>query len=222
MQVLVTAAGSAFGQHFLAALVRAGSLQRGDGLRMPVRRILAVDRHQPPGLFVHEHVEYVRGELELPRFLSHVMGTITDSVFHLAVAQELAPARPAERRREILPASHASYQALEEELTLSFDTTRRLLEACSFQAIPPKFVLGSGAQAGIAAAGERLGDPEGKGVHLALCEMLVVDGARRGLIDARCARLDAISPEAFDEAAARLLRAHDAPRASGVAMSGFD
>ncbi len=176
MQVVLTGASSALGQALLQAIATRGVLARGDGNTTPVRRIIAVDRTQPAALFLDSRIEYVRGDYEQPRFLARMMGTATDSVFHLSALGAATDASPA-------PVDLAA------ALLRSFDTTRVLLEACRFQSVPPKLVLASTVE-----ARPEMGPwPQvSEGVLLALCELLVVEASRRGMVDARCVRLPCV------------------------------
>ena len=61
MQVVVIGGAGVLGQALLKAIVARGVLTRSDGVPAPVRRVIAVDRSQPPRLFVEARVEYVRG-----------------------------------------------------------------------------------------------------------------------------------------------------------------
>lgn len=176
MQVVVTGASSALGQATLRAIVAQGVLTTGAGNTTPVRRIIAVDRTQPAALFLDSRVEYVRGDYEQPRFLARMMGTATDSVFHLSAlgAGTVAGPEPVD---------------LSVALLRSFDTTRVLLEACRFQSTPPKFILASTTDVR-PESGPWPQDSEG--VYLALCELLVVEGSRHRVVDARCVRLPCV------------------------------
>ena len=157
----------------LRAIAARGALARGAGQSTAVQRIIAVDRTQPATLFLDRRIEYVRGDYEQPRFLARMMGTTTDSIFHLAalgagIGSEQAPAD------------------LEVALLHSFDTTRALLQACRYQSLPPKLVLASSMDAGPHAGPW----PQATdGLCAALCELLVVEAARRRIVDARCVRL---------------------------------
>ncbi|HYA65801.1 MAG TPA: NAD-dependent epimerase/dehydratase family protein, partial [Burkholderiaceae bacterium] len=173
MQVVVTGASSALGQAMLQAIAERGALRRGDGEVASVQRIIAVDRVQPATLFLDTRVEYVRGDYEQPRFLARMMGMSIDSVFHLSALGAGIGSGPASAD-------------LNAALLRSFDTTRAVLDACRFQSVPPKLVLASSLEVKPEA------DPWPQttdGLCLALCELLVVESARRGIVDARCVRL---------------------------------
>ncbi len=202
MQILVTGAGSELGQAVLRAVVARAALQRRDGSLAPVRRILGVDRKQPPALFLEDRVEYVRGDFEQPRFLARVMGAATDSVFHLAA-------------RDASLGGDAGADGLELALQRSVDATRALIHACRLQAHAPRVVYaGLRDLRSTAAAVPQTTDE----VCIDICESLLVEAARRGLIDLRSVRLrlpaGVATPASMAACAAdALLQAHELPGA---------
>jgi nucleoside-diphosphate-sugar epimerase len=198
MQVVVTGAGSELGQQLLRALVAGASLRRFDGTLAPLRRVLGVDRAQPSALFVDERVEYVRGDFEQPRFLARMMGAATDSVFHLAA---LGAGQ----------GTGADADGLDLALARSVDATRCLIDACQFQPTPPRLVF-----AGLLGLRSAPGDVPRtiEGVCVDVCETLLVEAARRGIIDLCSVRLPApgqVEASLADtaRAAAALLEAHE-------------
>ena len=196
MQIVVTGAGSELGQALLRALVACPVLHRTDGTAAPLRRILGVDRTQPASLFVDDRVEYVRGEFEQPRFLARVMGAATDSIFDLSARSAAANIA-------------ADIDGLELAWQRSVDTTRALLGACRFQPVPPRVVYAG--RAGLRAAAQDVpGDIDAACVDL--CETVLVESARFGVVDLRSVRL----PAALDGAAAAraLVQAHEWPGAA--------
>lgn len=200
MQVVVTGASSPLGQALLHAIAQRGTLLRADGQAVPVRRILAVDRTQSPGgLFIDPRIEYVRGDYEMPRFLARMMGTGTDSIFHLSVL-------------DVDDSEPVGLLSLETALERTVDTTRMLLDACQYQTAPVKLVL-AGTQGGWPAGGAL--PPGTRDTCAAMCELLLNDSARRRLVDARSVRLPVWGAGAVvdpADAAQRLLRAHEVPR----------
>jgi nucleoside-diphosphate-sugar epimerase len=206
MQIVVTGGGSPLGQALLHAILARALLRRVDGEAVPVRRIIAVDRTQPANLLVDDRIEYVRGDYELPRFLPRMMGAATDSVFHLAplgAADGVAP----------------DAGGLEALLSRSLDTTRALVEACRFQtAIPTLVYAGLDPIRPPADRATCLPPESATGICVAMCELLLVESARRGIVDLRSLRL----PGAFGDgaeasvppqaAAAALVDAHELPR----------
>jgi nucleoside-diphosphate-sugar epimerase len=177
MQIVVIGGAGVLGQALLKAIVARGVLTRGDAVPAPVRRVIAVDPTQPPRLFVEPRVEYVRADLGSARLLPAVMGTLTDSVFHVwdggAGAGQATPA-----------------------FALA-DSLRDLFAACRLQSSRPKVVLAS------SFAAEGAGEPA-TGVHATLPpsregltalvgELLLEEAARRGQVDGRALRLPMIA-----------------------------
>jgi nucleoside-diphosphate-sugar epimerase len=245
MQVVVIGGAGVLGQALLRAIVARGTLARGDGVAVPVQRLISVDRHQPARLFVDDHVEYVRAGPGTSRLMAAVMGTATDAVFHAWDGSDAGAS---------VGESMAATLAL-------VDSLRDLLEHCAVQVALPKVVLASsyaaqsgGTAAGVtgashdAAASQEPLDSEG--LRLRVAELLLADASRAGRVDGRSLRLAPIagapgrvefvgpllaallggsaaySPVALDRAwcltsaaaaAAALIRIHDLPMGSGPA-----
>jgi len=227
MQILVTGACGALGQAVLRALAARQTLLGALGAPVPVVRIIAVDRTQPARLFVEPRIEYVCGNFEQSRFLARVMGTATDSIFHLSCLDAAA-------------GIGAQLEDFDMALMRSLDTTRSLVDACQFQSAQPRLVLASA----LAARPVGTAPPVGSdGICNALCELFLIECARRGFVDLRGVRLPRIAgaplaaamgaspplppgvlealaveaPEetpslAADAAAAALIEAHELPR----------
>lgn len=213
MQVVVTGAATPLGQSLLRALAARGTLAL-DAVATPVTRILGVDREQTGSLFVDERVEYVCGAYEQPRFLARMMGAATDAVFHLAV---LAAAQGVE----------ANADGLDRALLRSLDSTRALLEACRLQLRRPRLVYAG--RLGLRASPEAL-PRDIDGVCIDLCELLLAESARRGVVELRSLRLPDLAlgarPELLDAAAAALIDAHEwagaAPLAPALRVLQWD
>jgi D-erythronate 2-dehydrogenase len=165
------------GQALLRAIVERGVLTRSDAVAAPVRRLIAVDRNQPPRLFVEPRVEYVRADLSTPRLLQAVMGTVTDSVFH---AWDTG--------------------AGDGRTTPSFaliDSLRDLFAACELQSSRPKVVLASSFAAdcslgALAQAAHALPASQ-DGLTALVGEALLEEATRRGQVDGRVLRLPMIA-----------------------------
>lgn len=206
MQIVVTGACTVLGQALLRAIVARGVLTRAlEGAAVAVRRVIAVDRRQPPVLFVDGRVEYVCGNFEQSRFLARVMGTATDSVFHCAALGAAADAA-------------GTLDDLEQALLYGLDTTRALLDACRFQSTQARLVFASSRHA-LPPAGTAPATTDG--ICLAMCEGYLVECARRGLIDLRMVRLPCV---VADRSCADgiALDGQLAARAAGEAAPGSD
>jgi nucleoside-diphosphate-sugar epimerase len=173
MQIVVIGGAGVLGQALLKAIVARGVLTRGDAVPAPVRRVIAVDPTQPPRLFVEPRVEYVRADLGSARVLPAVMGTLTDTVFHVwdsgAGAGQATPA-----------------------FALA-DSLRDLFAACRLQSSRPKVVLASsfaaeGASEPAAPVHSTL-PPSREGLTALVGELLLEEAARRGQVDGRALRL---------------------------------
>jgi nucleoside-diphosphate-sugar epimerase len=176
VQIVVIGGCGVLGQALLRAIVARGVLTRADAVPAPVRRVIAVDRSQPPRLFVESRVEYVRADPGSPRLLQHVMGTDTDSVFH-AWDSGAGGGR-----------STPSFAMV--------DSLRELFEACRLQSSRPKVVLAGSFAADAAGAGA--GAPRAlpaseDGLTALVGELLLAEATRRGGIDGRALRLPMIA-----------------------------
>jgi nucleoside-diphosphate-sugar epimerase len=184
MQIVVIGGAGVLGQALLRAIVARGALTRGDGVPAPVRRVIAIDRAQPAKLFVESRVEYVRAGVGGARLMQAVMGTLTDSVFHVwdrgAGGGEPTPS-----------------------FALS-DSLRDLFAACELQPARPKVVL-----AGSFAAESDATNPSPahsaplrsrEGLTALIGELLLEEAARRGKVDGRALRLALIAGAPGDAA----------------------
>jgi D-erythronate 2-dehydrogenase len=174
MQIVVIGGAGVLGQALLRQIVARGVLTRTDGVPLPVRRVIAVDRTQRARLFVEPRVEYVRADPGTPRLLQAVMGTVTDSVFHAWDRGEGVGMAPP---------------------FALIDSLRDLFAACAQQSSRPKVVLAS------SYAVENRGQDEGGAVAPAALpasqdgrtalvgELLLAETARQGHVDGRALRL---------------------------------
>ena len=184
MQIVVTGACTVLGQALLRAIVARGTMSTDIGGRVPVQRIIAVDRTQPARLYVEPRVEYVCGSFEQSRFLARVMGTAMDSVFHLSPLGAAA-------------GIGGQLEDLDLALMRSLDTTRSLVDACQFQSAQPRMVLASAAAARHDAAAL---PATVEGVCSAMCELFLGECARRGYLDLRGVRLPCVIGDGSSDA----------------------
>jgi nucleoside-diphosphate-sugar epimerase len=178
MQIVVIGGAGVLGQALVRAIVARGVLTRSDAAPAPVRRVIAVDRSQPPRLFVEARVEYVRADPDAPRLLQAVMGRVTDTVFH---AWD----------------SGAGGGRSTPSFALT-DSLRGLFAACELQSSRPKVVLASSFAAdgrgGTADADAVRGLPASQeGLTALLGELLLEEATRRGRVDGRALRLPLIA-----------------------------
>ena len=181
MKVVVTGGAGFLGQRLIRALCERGRLTDAAGRERTVERIVAVDQGQCSDPFSDGRVAYALGDVSDHAFISSVLATDTDSVFHLAAV-----------------VSGAAERDFDLGMRVNVDGTRWLLEACRRQAQPPKLVFASS----VAVFGQPLPEvvtdgtaptPQGRyGVQKLIGELLVGDCSRKGFIDGRCVRLPTI------------------------------
>ncbi len=184
MQIVVIGGAGVLGQALLRAIVARGALTRADGVPAPVRRVIAIDRAQPAKLFVESRVEYVRADVGGARLMQAVMGTLTDSVFH------------------VWDGGAGGGQP-----TPSFalaDSLRDLFAACQLQSARPKVVLAGSFAAegdgGISNEAPSAPPQSREGLTALIGELLLEEAARRGKVDGRTLRLALIAGAPGDAA----------------------
>lgn len=207
MQILVTGASSLLGQSLLRGLVDRELLTGIDGPAR-IRRILAVDRAQGPSLFVDDRVEYVCGAYEQSRFLARVMGTATEGIFHLVALES------GTHEEQDDPVAD-----LDDDLTSTWDGTRALLDACRFQIAQPKLVVASTVEAAgdvgctVGCTVDCAAPRSRVGALVAMCELLVAEGARRRIVRSCCLRFGPLADDrALDDAVTALISAYERMR----------
>ena len=181
MKVVVTGGAGFLGQRLIRALCERGRLTDAAGRERTIERIVAVDQGQCSDPFSDGRVAYALGDVSDPAFISSVLATDTDSVFHLAAV-----------------VSGAAERDFDLGMRVNLDGTRLLLEACRRQARAPKVVFASS----VAVFGQPLPAvvtdattplPQASyGVQKLIGELLVGDCSRKGFIDGRSVRLPTI------------------------------
>jgi nucleoside-diphosphate-sugar epimerase len=180
MQIVVIGGCGVLGQALLKAIIERGVLTRSDGVPAPVHRLIAVDRAQPPRLFVEERVEYVRADPSAPRLMQAVMGTATDSVFH---------------------AWDSGFRGIRSTPSFALsDSLRDLFAACELQSSHPKVVLASsfaadcrGDALAASGAGGRALPASRDGMTALVGELLLEEETRDGQIIGRALRLPMVA-----------------------------
>jgi nucleoside-diphosphate-sugar epimerase len=181
MKVVITGGAGFLGQRLIRALCARGTLAGADGEQRPIEQIVSIDAQQSGRLVVDERVGYVAGDIATPHLLNHVLGTDTDSVFHLAAV--------------VSGAAEADFNL---GMRVNLDATRALLEVCRQQARPPRLVFASsvavfgGALPAVVTDATAPTPVSSYGVQKLICELLVGDYARKGFIDGRAVRLPTI------------------------------
>ena len=169
MKALITGGGGFIGSRIAAALKA----------RDPSCVITLLDTAFAP----HLEREYncVAGDVSSPAMLASLLGTDTDSVFHLAAV--------------VSGGAEADFDL---GYRVNLDGTRALLEACRKLSRPPKFVFASSVAAFGGVLPEVLDDsttptPQTSyGTQKVIGEYLIADFTRKGMVDGRSMRLPTI------------------------------
>ncbi len=181
MKVVITGGAGFLGQRLIRALCERGTLTDHAGQARAIEQIVSIDAQQSGPLFVDERVGYVAGDIATPHLLHHVLGTDTDSVFHLAAV--------------VSGAAEADFNL---GMRVNLDATRALLEVCRQQARPPRLVFASsvavfgGTLPALVTDSTAPTPVSSYGVQKLIGELLVGDYARKGFIDGRSVRLPTI------------------------------
>lgn len=181
MKIVVTGGAGFLGQSLIRALCARGRLSRTDGGEYEIEQIVSIDQSQAGKLFIDERVGYVVGDMSNAKFLSHVLGRDTDSVFHLAAV--------------VSGGAEADFDL---GMRVNLDGTRALLEACRAQTARTRVVFASS----VAVFGAPLPDvvtddtpprPQTSyGTQKLIGEFLLNDYSRKGFVDGRALRLPTI------------------------------
>jgi nucleoside-diphosphate-sugar epimerase len=181
MKVVVTGGAGFLGQQLIRALCERGCLADAEGRERVIGRIVAVDVAQGGPLHADDRVHYVAGDITAAGFIDPVLGTDTDSVFHLAAV--------------VSGAAEADFDL---GMRVNLDGTRAVLNACRRQARKPKLVFTSslavfGGELPAVVTDEIQPTPQSSyGIQKLIGELLVGDGTRKGFVDGRAIRLPTI------------------------------
>lgn len=184
MHIVITGGAGFLGQRLARALLAAPTIQLA-GAAASLTRLTLVDRAAPdPGLAAMNRVHVVTGELDtlLLDTPEQVLPPDTDAIIHLAAAVS------GECEADLLLG-----------LRSNLDATRALLLQAGGLARPPVFVFSSSLAVYGAAPGhslpalitdDTLPTPQNSyGIQKFMCEQLVADCSRRGLVQGRTVRL---------------------------------
>jgi nucleoside-diphosphate-sugar epimerase len=181
MKIVITGGAGFLGARLARAILARGVLNDTAGLERQVREIVLFDVVGARG-FDDPRVRAVTGDLCDPALLEQVIGSDTDSVFHLAAV-----------------VSGQAEAEFDTGMRVNLDATRALLERCRTLPRPPRFVFTSS----LAVFGGPLPDPvrddtvltpqSSYGTQKAMGELLVYDMTRKGMIDGRSLRLPTVS-----------------------------
>ena len=185
MKVVITGGGGFIGSRLAQALLKKGTLTNCEGQQEAISELVLFDMAFPVPPAADSRVKCMAGDLTDKALLSDVLGTNTDSVFHLASV-----------------VSGGAEADFELGYKVNLDGSRALLDTCRRQVRPPRYVFASSCAAfggDLPAVLDDSTTPNPQtsyGAQKVCCEYLTTDYTRKGFIDGRSLRLPTISVRA--------------------------
>jgi len=177
MHIAITGAAGFLGQRLVKQL-----LERGELRQQPITRLTLIDQIEAPQPAAGSvAVTSVALDITQPGALDSVLEQRPDVIYHLAAV-----------------VSSAAEADLELGMRVNFDATRALLEGCREELSDTRLIMASSVAAYGGELPEVLDDmtalhPQNSyGAQKAMCELLINDYSRRGLIDGLVLRLPTI------------------------------
>ena len=185
MRVVITGGAGFLGSRLARKILERGTLAGSDGAQRPLQELVLFDIAAATG-FDDPRVKVVTGDVADPATLRALIGSGTQSVFHLAAI-----------------VSGQAEAEFDLGMRINFDATRHLLEALRQLPRPARLVFSS-SLAVFGATGpedmpEVIGDDtaltplSSYGVQKAMGELMVNDYSRKGFVDGRSLRLPTIT-----------------------------
>ena len=181
MNVLITGGGGFVGVRLARALLAQGSVSLAGAAAVPITRLTLADRAPPPaGLAADPRVSVVEGDLTAQLASKQLPAAGTDLIFHLAAAVS---------------------SECEADLDLGLDNnlaaTLALLQNCRALGTAPVLVFSStmAVYGGVVEIDDHTWPkPQGSyGIQKFMCEQLMADFTRRGLVRGRSVRLATVT-----------------------------
>jgi D-erythronate 2-dehydrogenase len=184
MKVLITGGGGFLGQMLARRLLAVGQLTGVSGALEPIDELVLFDTKVPPKMLpgLVGRAQLVTGDVADARRLREVVDQDDISVFHLASM--------------VSAECEADFDAA---LRVNLDGGRAVLEACRARGSRPRLVFTSSiaafgglAPSEVATDSTKLTPGTTYGTTKAICELLVNEYTRKGLLDGRTARLPTV------------------------------
>ena len=185
MRVVITGGAGFLGSRLARKILERGSLAGPGGAQRPVRELVLFDIAPAAG-FDDPRVKIVTGDVSDPATVRAVIGSDTQSVFHLAAI-----------------VSGQAEAEFDLGMRINFDATRHLLEAMRALPVPARLVFSSSlAVFGAAAPGDvpnpvrddtALTPLSSYATQKAMGELMVNDYSLKGFVDGRSLRLPTIT-----------------------------
>ncbi len=181
MRILITGGGGFLGQMAAREIVARGGLAHAPGDAKQLTQLTLLDQAFPPNRLEDPRVRYESGDIGDPALLDRVFATPVDAVIHLAAV--------------VSAGAEADFDL---GMRVNLDGTRRLLETCRRQRVPPRLVFTSSVAAFGGVLPEVVEDstaatPQSSyGTQKVIGELLINDYSRKGYLDGRTVRLPTI------------------------------
>lgn len=184
MRVVITGGAGFIGKQLAAKLLERGSLTDAAGQVREITELVLVDMApaQNEPWLIDKRVTQVVGDITDRNVLATALTQDTGSIFHLAAV--------------VSGQAEADFDI---GMRVNVDSTRTLLELTRLLPMPPKFVFTSsiavfGGALPAVLPDDQIMTPQGSyGAQKAMCELLVSDMSRRGMIDGRSLRLPTVT-----------------------------
>lgn len=184
MRVVITGGAGFLGKLLAEKILERGALTDATGRLREVSELVLVDMAAAQGnpWIADKRVSQVIGDVADRNILAQALTANTGSVFHLAAV--------------VSGQAEADFDI---GMRVNVDATRTLLELTRTLPVPPKFVFTSSIAVFGGALPAMLPDdqiltPQGSyGAQKAMCELLVSDMSRKGMIDGRSLRLPTVT-----------------------------
>lgn len=181
MTLLITGAAGFIGNELARQLLQRGKANDASGSEFAIERLVLADSVQPRTAETDPRVHWRRGDVSDPHFVHSLVTPDVRAVFHLAGVL-----------------SGASEADIDLGMRVNLDGTRHMLDACRALPSPARLVFTSSIGSyGVPLPDEIDDDTPNRptmsyGTQKLMCEFLVADYSRRGLIDGRSVRLSGI------------------------------
>jgi D-erythronate 2-dehydrogenase len=184
MRVVITGGAGFLGKLLAARILERGALADADGHPREVSELVLVDMAAAQGepWLADKRVSQVIGDVADRNVLARAMSPNTGSIFHLAAV--------------VSGQAEADFDI---GMRVNVDATRALLELTRSLPTAPKFVFTSsiavfGGALPAVLPDDQILTPQGSyGAQKAMCELLVSDMSRKGMIDGRSLRLPTVT-----------------------------
>jgi D-erythronate 2-dehydrogenase len=184
MRVVITGGAGFLGKLLAVKILAKGALKDATGTLRTISELVLLDMHPASGeAWLNDpRVKQFAGDINNVDLLAEALTPNTGSIFHLAAV--------------VSGQAEADFDI---GMKVNVDATRTLLELCRKLPAPPKFLFTSsiavfgGALPAVLPDAQALTPQGSYGAQKAMCELMVSDMSRKGMVDGRSLRLPTIT-----------------------------